>query len=256
MDNNIKVLLLSDNNNSAALLAAATKINPDNNFTEIKIQDINIPELIKIIPDYTHVLAPANAVGKDLIPRLAGLLNISMISDVIEIISPDIFVRPIYAGNALQTVKSHDSIKLLTIRTSVFSTPHKTSTHTKKIVIGGGRGLQNAENFTLLNTLAHSLHAEIGATRAAVDAGFVPNHYQIGQTGKIIAPDIYLAVGISGAIQHIAGIKDSKIIIAINKDPDAPIFDIADYGLVGDLFVIIPELIKLLNINNNKTGKN
>ena len=227
---------------------------------------------------YTHILFAATAAGKNVMPRVAALLDVSGISDIIEIKSDDTFVRPIYAGNALATVKSSDSVKVIGVRTTSFDSadaesgsasvesvtaaeisslvsfvgqelsqsdrPELTSAD---IVVSGGRGMQNGENFSMLDDIALKLNAAVGASRAAVDAGFVPNEYQVGQTGKVVAPDLYLAVGISGAIQHLAGMKDSKVIVAINKDEEAPIFQVADYGLVADLFDALPELSAALD---------
>ena len=222
---------------------------------------------------YTHVLAPATTFGKNIMPRVSALLNVGMVGDVIQIVSSDIFVRPIYAGNALATVETSDPIKILTIRSTAFSAtdvslisapieriekniPNTLSTFVSeelhvsarpeltaaRVIVSGGRGLKSAENFKLLDKLADTMGAAIGASRAAVDAGFASNDLQVGQTGKVVAPDLYIAIGISGAIQHVAGMKDSKVIVAINNDPDAPIFQIADYGLVTDLFTAINEL--------------
>jgi electron transfer flavoprotein alpha subunit len=233
----------------------------------------NISALVVELADgYSHILAAATTTGKNFMPRVAALKDVTQISDIIAVESADTFVRPIYAGNAIATVQSSDTLKVITVRASAFdaaslgcAAPIETLTQlhdaglssfvnaeltvserpeltAASVIISGGRGMQNGENFALLNGIADKLGAAIGASRAAVDAGFVPNDMQVGQTGKIVAPQLYIAVGISGAIQHLAGMKDSKVIVAINKDEEAPIFQIADYGLVGDLFDILPEL--------------
>jgi electron transfer flavoprotein alpha subunit len=237
----------------------------------------NVAELVvELGRAYSHILAPATTTGKNFLPRVAALLDVAQLSDVIKVVSADTFLRPIYAGNALATVQSSDAIKVLTVRTAAFdaaalgnSAPIEACAVVKNadkssyvsaeltkserpeltaasIIISGGRGMQNGENFKLLEGIADKLGAAMGASRAAVDAGFVPNDMQVGQTGKIVAPQLYIAVGISGAIQHLAGMKDSKVIVAINKDEEAPIFQVADYGLVGDLFTVLPELEALL----------
>ncbi len=241
---------------------------------EHQLAENSAPLIAELGKKYNYLLAPATTFGKNLFPRVAALLDVNMIADVVKIISADTFVRPVYAGNALATMQTQEKIKILTIRSTAFPLaksesnpiakvetlaqiiPHALSSFVKqelnvsarpeltsaRIIISGGRGLKSAENFKLLEALADQLNAAIGASRAAVDAGFAPNDYQVGQTGKVVAPDLYIAIGISGAIQHLAGMKDSKVIVAINSDPDAPIFQIADYGLVGDLFKILPEL--------------
>ena len=258
---------------AAAIPGVAKVLLADAPVYEHRLAENLGPLIAELAKGYSHVLAPATTSGKNVMPRAAALLDVQQISDISGIAAPDTFVRPIYAGNAMATVKSGDPVKVITVRTTAFDPapaeggsaavesvaagadaalatylgaeltkserPELTSA---RIVISGGRGMQNGENFAMLERIADKLGAAVGASRAAVDAGFVPNDYQVGQTGKVVAPELYIAVGISGAIQHLAGMKDSKVIVAINKDEEAPIFQVADYGLVADLFTAVPEL--------------
>ncbi|MBG4991465.1 FAD-binding protein [Pseudomonas aeruginosa] len=268
--------------NVAAVAEAAAKVEgvskvlvADNAAYAHQLPENVAPLIAELGKNYSHVLAPATTNGKNFLPRVAALLDVDQISEIVEVVSPDTFKRPIYAGNAIATVQSSAAVKVITVRTTGFDAvaaeggsaaveqvygpadagksafvgeelaksdrPELTAA---KIVVSGGRGMQNGDNFKILYALADKLGAAVGASRAAVDAGFVPNDMQVGQTGKIVAPQLYIAVGISGAIQHLAGMKDSKVIVAINKDEEAPIFQVADYGLVADLFDAVPELEK------------
>ena len=267
--------------NSKSIHQVTKILKCDHEKLENPIPEIMAPIISNISKNYTHILAPASTFGKNLLPRLSALLDITQISDVVEIQNNNTFVRPIYAGNAISTVETNQQINLLTIRPTAFDKCEEsggsasiediqfldTETHTKfigrevsksdrpdlgnaRVVVSGGRGMENSDNFKLLYNLADKLNAAVGASRAAVDSGYIGNEYQVGQTGKMVAPELYIAVGISGAIQHLAGMKDSKVIVAINKDAEAPIFGIADYGLSTDLFQAIPEIIKELDLLN------
>ncbi len=264
---------------AAAKIAGVTKVLLADDAAYEHFLAENVANLVVRISDgYTHLLAPATSNGKNFMPRVAAMLDVSMISEITGVESPDTFVRPIYAGNAMATVQSTDARKVITVRSTAFDAapaeggsatvepveaagdtglssfvgrelsksarPELTSA---RVVVSGGRGMGSGDNFKILEELADVLGAAVGASRAAVDAGYVPNDYQVGQTGKVVAPELYIAVGISGAIQHLAGMKDSKVIVAINKDEEAPIFQVADYGLVGDLFQIVPELTAALD---------
>ncbi len=278
LGDDIHVLVAGSNCDGAADAAAraeaVTKVlKADSAELEHPIAENIAPVIAQLASNYSHVLAPASTFGKNILPRAAALLDVQQISDISAVVDSDIFERPVYAGNAIATVKSSDSIKLITVRGTTFdavsaeggsatvedvagkgdaglssfvelqeSKSDRPELTSAKIVVSGGRGVGSAENFALIDKLADKLSAAVGASRAAVDAGYVPNDYQVGQTGKIVAPDLYIAIGISGAIQHLAGMKDSKVIVAINKDEEAPIFSVADYGLVADLFDAVPEL--------------
>ncbi len=274
----IHLLVAGHNSGGAAAAAAripgvAKVLHAESAAYQHQLAEAVAPLVVRLAPAYSHVLASATTNGKNVLPRVAALLDVGQISDIAAVVSPDTFVRPIYAGNALATVQSKDAIKVITVRGTGFSaapaeggsaaievidagpaSPNSTFVSQElsvsarpeltaaRVIVSGGRGMQNGDNFKLLEDVADKLGAAVGASRAAVDAGYVPNDYQVGQTGKIVAPELYIAVGISGAIQHLAGMKDSKVIVAINKDEEAPIFQVADYGLVGDLFKIVPEL--------------
>ncbi len=277
MGGDVHVLVAGNNANSAAAQAAKLQgvkkvLHVESAALERPLAEPMAATIVSLAGNYDHIVAPATTNGKNFMPRVAALLDVMQVSDISEVKSADTFVRLIYAGNAVQTVQSTDKKKIITVRTASFAAtgeggsaaiekvnaaadpglssylgenltksdrPELTSA---KIIVSGGRGMQNGENFKMLEAVAKKLNAAVGASRAAVDAGYVPNDYQVGQTGKVVAPDLYIAVGISGAIQHLAGMKDSKVIVAINKDEEAPIFQVADFGLVADLFQAVPEL--------------
>ena len=283
IDDDLHVLVAG--NNCAEVAKAASEISLVKKVIHVEAElyknflpENFAPLVVKINESYSHIISSANTFGKNLMPRVAALLDTSQISDIIKVISPDTFIRPIYAGNAFATVKSNDSKKCVTIRPTSFD-PAPTSggsaviekidgmeasniskfikreevksdrpeLGTARIVISGGRGMQSGDNFKLITAIADKLNAAIGASRAAVDAGYISNDHQVGQTGKVVVPDLYIAVGISGAIQHLAGMKESKVIVAINKDGEAPIFSVADYGLEADLFEALPQFLEELN---------
>ena len=283
IDPDVHVLLIGNNcedvAKSLAEISSIKKVlHAEAAYYENYLAENFAPLVVKISENYSHIISSANTFGKNLMPRVAALLDTSQVSDIIKVISPDTFLRPIYAGNAFATVKSTDLKKCITIRPTSFE-PCETSggsasiekveaaeefssskfikreevksdrpeLGTARVVISGGRGMQNGENFKLINAVADKLNAAIGASRAAVDAGYISNEHQVGQTGKVVVPDLYIAVGISGAIQHLAGMKESKIIVAINKDGEAPIFSVADYGLEADLFEALPQFLEELN---------
>ena len=283
IDKSVHAIVLGEN-----CLKVADQVSKCEGIKEVFIADNSIfknhvaenisPVILELSDKYSHILAPSSTFGKNVMPRVAALLDVAQISDIISIEDNDTFVRPIYAGNANLKLQSTDNKKIITVRTTNFEATKINGGNAKvtkiekkedpglskfvknelnksdrpeltsaSIIISGGRGMESGKNFNLLEEIADKLKAAVGASRAAVDAGFVPNVYQVGQTGKVVAPDLYIAVGISGAIQHLAGMKDSKIIVAINKDEEAPIFQVADYGIVGDLFKILPELSKELD---------
>ena len=283
INEDVHVLVLGSNSDSVAKSISEVSnvkkvIHVNNSLYENYLAENYTSAVIKLAESYSHIVCSANTFGKNLMPRIAALLDVSQVSDIIKVISEDTFLRPIYAGNAFATVKSTDKIKCVTIRPTSFD-PAPTSggsaeiingdpgdaselskfikkeeiksdrpeLGTARVVVSGGRGMQSGENFKLITEIADKLNAAIGASRAAVDAGYITNDHQVGQTGKVVVPDLYIAVGISGAIQHLAGMKESKVIVAINKDGEAPIFSVADYGLEADLFEALPKFLEELN---------
>jgi len=277
ISDDVHVLVAADGTaaaEAAAKIAGVTKVVAANDAGYgHQIAEAIAPVVVGLAGGYSHILFPSNTSGKNIAPRVAALLDVAQISDIVEVVSEDTFVRPIYAGNAMATVQSSDSVKVITVRGTAFAAAEaeggsaavenidasenpglssfvgqeltkseRPELTAARVIISGGRGLQSGENFEIIEKVADKLGAAVGASRAAVDAGYKPNDYQVGQTGKVVAPELYIAVGISGAIQHLAGMKDSKVIVAINKDEEAPIFTVADYGLVGDLFKLVPEL--------------
>ena len=277
LSGDVHVLVAGSDSGAAASAASAiggvTKVlHAEDDAYGNQLAEAMAPLVVRLAADYSHILFPSNTTGKNVAPRVAALLDVAQVSDAVEIVSDDTFVRPIYAGNAMATVQSADPVKVVTVRGTAFAPagdggpapvekidaagdpglssfagreltrserPELTSA---RVIVSGGRGMQSGENFALIEKVADRLGAAVGASRAAVDAGFKPNDYQVGQTGKVVAPELYIAVGISGAIQHLAGMKDSKVIVAINKDEEAPIFSVSDYGIVGDLFKLLPAL--------------
>jgi len=277
ISDDVHVLVAAEGSTSAAQAAKIAGVSKvlaaDSGDYAHQLAENIAPLVVGLAGGYSHILFPSNTSGKNIAPRVAALLDVAQISDIVEVVSEDTFVRPIYAGNAMATVQSSDSVKILTVRGTAFAAAEaeggnaaidaidaadnpglssfvgqeltkseRPELTAARVIISGGRGLQSGENFEIIEKVADRLGAAVGASRAAVDAGYKPNDYQVGQTGKVVAPELYIAVGISGAIQHLAGMKDSKVIVAINKDEEAPIFTVADYGLVGDLFKIMPEL--------------
>jgi electron transfer flavoprotein alpha subunit len=287
LSDDVHVLVAGDGTaaaEAASKIAGVTKVVAASDAAySHQIAESIAPVVVGLAGGYSHILFPSNTSGKNIAPRVAALLDVAQISDIVEVVSEDTFVRPIYAGNAMATVQSSDSVKVITVRGTAFAAAEaeggsaavenidaaenpdlasfvgqeltkseRPELTAARVIISGGRGLQSGENFEIIEKVADKLGAGVGASRAAVDAGYKPNDYQVGQTGKVVAPELYIAVGISGAIQHLAGMKDSKVIVAINKDEEAPIFTVADYGLVGDLFKLVPELDEELEKQNIK----